>query len=292
MRSPLTDSYEGHSLALYSSWLVCRPFHFMVDCGEGCATALRNRVFGLRTVALTHGHLDHISGLPSLLNARHAGMGDVDAPLTIVYPAGDPLLAPMRSYLAASQPAMEDKVSWRAMEPGERVPLDDQRSLEAFATRHAAFLTLGYRLIEHRTRLRGEFHGLSGSAIRDLAAARGREAISEGYDHPLAVFGGDGLAPDPAMVAGADVAWLEATFLDEADRGPLVHATMAEAVAVAAQASVRDLVLTHVSGRYQRADAKALARRLAIEHGLAGRLHLMWREHIELLSEGVAAADA
>ena len=285
MRSPLTDSYEGHSLALYSSWLVCRPYHFMVDCGEGCATALRNRVFGVRTLALTHGHLDHISGLPGLINARRAAMGSAEEPITIAHPVGDPLLAPMRSYLEASQPNLADTVIWLPLEPGQRLPVDEHRTLEAFATRHAGFLTLGYRLLEHRTRLRPELRGLSGQAIRDLAAERGREAVNESYDHPLAVFGGDGLTPDIATLAGADVAWLEATFLDEAERNPMVHATMAEAVAAATEADVRDLVLLHVSGRYQRAEAKALARELAASHGFGGRLHLMWRESIEQLSE-------
>jgi len=286
MRSPLTDTYEGFSLALYSSWLVCRPFHFVVDCGEGLASCLRNRVFGLRTVALTHGHLDHISGLPSLINARHAALGDADTPLCIVHPAGDPLLEPMRRYIQASQPYMTDTIEWRAVQPGERVRIDDQRSLEPFATEHASFLTLGYRLLEHRTRLRAEFRGLSGDAIRDIVVAQGREAVSEVYDHPLAVFGGDGLAPSPTVLAGADVAFLEATFLDNEERGPMVHATLEETMAAAAAAGVRDLVITHVSGRYHRAETKAAARRVAAEMSFGGRLHLLWRESLEMLTDG------
>ncbi len=80
---------QGHSKALYSTWIFYRPDRLLIDCGEGAATALGNNSYAIEKVLLTHGHIDHISGLPSLLWSRAAGMGDNEKPLEIYYPQGD-----------------------------------------------------------------------------------------------------------------------------------------------------------------------------------------------------------
>ena len=50
--------------------------------------ALGANVFSPSVLAITHGHSDHVLGLPGLIAARRFGKGAVDKPLTIVFPEG------------------------------------------------------------------------------------------------------------------------------------------------------------------------------------------------------------
>ncbi|MCC7491529.1 MAG: MBL fold metallo-hydrolase [Fimbriimonadaceae bacterium] len=271
----------GHSQALYSTWLWYRPFRLLCDAGEGVALRLQNSVFAVRWVLLSHGHLDHVGGLPGLLNIRHNGMGDNAQPLSIAYPAGDVLVRLMQEHLARTvQPAGVD-LEWRPLLPGERWELEHQRSVVPFATRHIAGQpSLGYRVVEARRRLRAELRGESAAAIRELVAREGRDAVTESFDHPLLVYGGDGLTPSPAELRDAEVACLEATFLDAADRGRPTHATVAEAVRAAKEADVRRLVLFHISGRYRFREAVNAIRQATRQCGYGRDVVLLWRERL------------
>src|ERR1035438_2718073 len=134
--APLDGLVGGYSLALFSTWLWVRPYRLLFDAGEGVALRLHNRVFAARYVLLSHGHLDHISGLPSLLNIRGAGLGDTTHPLTIVHPVGDGYVAALRRYIETNAEPLAFPLEWRAVTPGERIEVDELRYVEPFATRH------------------------------------------------------------------------------------------------------------------------------------------------------------
>ena len=89
-----------------ATWLFYRPDNLLLDCGEGAATSLGNGGYAIERVFLTHGHIDHIAGLPVLLWSRASGMGDVDKPLTIYYPRDDVLVAQMKDYLHTARAAV------------------------------------------------------------------------------------------------------------------------------------------------------------------------------------------
>lgn len=272
---------EGYSQALYSTWVAYRPFHVLCDCGEGLAPRLGKQVFGFRTLLLSHGHLDHVSGLPSLVNIRNNALGDPFAPLTVAYPAGDPFVGWMRDYIQRSNRELSYPLTWLPLEPGAALPLDDVRTARAFRTAHEkGLLTLGWRITETRRRLRPELRGQTGPQLRDLAAREGPDAVSEACEHPLLVYGGDGLPPAAEHLAGADIAVLDATFLDLADRGRPSHATLDEAVDAAAEAGVRTLVLMHVSTRYSLEQTRATARAALARTRFPGEVRLLWRERL------------
>ena len=124
---PLQDQLKGFSRALFSTWLYHKRFNILFDCGEGVATALQNRVFGIRRIFLSHGHADHIAGLVNLLNIRNLGAGDQTAPLQIYYPNNNKLLEFMIDYLVRTQKDLSFPLTWIPIEPNQSFRLEDQK---------------------------------------------------------------------------------------------------------------------------------------------------------------------
>lgn len=291
-RVDLTSLLFGFSKALYANWLVYKPDHLLVDCGEGAATQLGNSNYGVERVLLTHGHIDHIAGLPSLLWSRAAGMGDREKPLALYHPSGDEYLADMRAYLEKTARRLTYELTWLPLQAGDEFALPSGRTVRTWATRHMKDaggwkLTLGYKVVETRRRLRPQSAHLSEAALRDLSAHEGRDAVRalmEDYDATLAAFGGDGFALNPDDVRGADLLVHEATLLDARERGDQAHSTLDEAVEVAVRAGVGCLLLNHVSGRYARDEVGRAGVESAARHGATFPIWCLHRHRLILLA--------
>lgn len=285
----VTDVLEGYSKAIYSTWFYYGPDRLLLDAGEGVASRMENRAFAIRKICLSHGHLDHISGLPSLLNIRSAGMGEKTKPLEIFYPKGDRYVEGLKAHLDRAMGRMTYELSWVPTLPGDRIPLnadEDEparqhaRWLETFETQHGRNRTLGYRVVENRRRLRPDFAGKPQEEIRALVQTEGREAITEEYAHRLLCYLGDGVPIGVDPFADADILMHEATFIAEADRENYVHSTLDEAVSQAVAARAKNLVLFHFSSRYPRREMRRAVVRSLADHGFdPARCWLVYERH-------------
>lgn len=272
----MNDLIRGFSRGMYSNWLWHRPLQLIVDAGEGLQLALGSSVFAPDMVAITHGHSDHVLGLPGFLAARRFGKGAVDKPVTVVYPAGSRGVEAIREWLARAYAGVEFAVVWTPMTDGMSAPCGRTRSIEAFSVRHTdAEPALGYLVVETRRRLRAEFAGRPQAEIEALAREGQRDRITEDVRHIVFAHTGDAMPVPPEEVAGADLLVHDATFLIEADRKQPIHATTAEALAVARDAAVARLILQHLSIRYDRQSAISVLKTQVSEVGLTGRCWLL-----------------
>jgi len=289
----ISDLLFGFSKALYSTWVFYKPDHLLLDCGEGVATALGNGGYGIEKVLLTHGHMDHIAGLPVLLGSRAAGMGDTQKALQIYYPQGDQFVLQMQEYLQKSHYHLPYHLEWIALDENARIPLRGNRAIETFRTRHSEKnLTLGYRLVERRRRLKADFAHLSQADIAQIARREGRATVAnlnETYQAKVLLFGGDGLPLRVSDVADAEILLHEATLLDAAERTNQMHSTLDEAVQVAAAAHVKALVLYHISGRYRSAEVKKAARVARQKYGLKCPIWILHHNRLFALDAESAA---
>lgn len=298
----------GHSKALYSTWVFYKPDHLLLDCGEGAATSLGNGGFAIERILLTHGHIDHISGLPSLLWSRAAGMGDTEKPLEIYYPRDDVFVADMQAYLERTAARLPFALRWVPLAAGDAVALTanhhpagaEQRSqrsgirngrrVVAFATRHMrGRLTLGYKIVETRRRLKPEYASLAQAEIRARAQAGGvggAGGLMEEYEATLVVFSGDTLPLDPALLQGTELLLHEATIIEVGERKHQWHSTLEEAVQVAAQIRPRALVLYHISGRYQTAQVAAAIEQSALRHQIDFPIWCLYRNQLACFWQG------
>lgn len=248
----------------------------LVDCGEGTQRQLLRSGAGFRRldrILLTHGHLDHVLGIPGLFSTLglrqsseamtvHAGPGTLDIVIRMLAGLWGAGRAPIPVEFAW---LTEGKVS----DAGEF-------TIDCFPVRHRDTDSFGFAFQSparrHLQPERLASLGVPDGPVRaELAAGRpvviaGRTIDPEDVLGPpsggkkLVVIGDtetiDGLSK---YVTDADVLVIEATFLDRdaATARDYGHLTAAEAASLAAANNVKELVLTHQSGRYD--DQEVLA---------------------------------
>jgi ribonuclease Z len=261
---------------MFSNWCWHEPFQLLIDAGEGLQLALGQKIWAPEVVALTHGHSDHVLGLPGFVASRKFAKGAQEKPLTIVFPDGNSGVLAVRELLARMWSATEFPLRWEPVTAGAELRLGKTRLLQAFATSHGGIEpTLGYAVLEERRRLKPEYAGAAETRIRELVRQDGRDALTEAYRHIRFAHTGDAMPVDPAVVAGADMLVHDATFLDAKDRKWEIHATTTEALDVGRAAGVGCLVLHHLSIRYDRADALPALRAQVSASGFTGECWLL-----------------
>jgi ribonuclease Z len=274
--SQMQDVMRGFSRGMFSNWLWHRPLQLLVDAGEGAQLALGTNVFSPSWLAITHGHSDHVLGIPGLIAARKFGKGAVDKPLTVIFPEGSRGVQAARDLLGTAYHGVVFPLTWIAASPGTSIPLGKGRRLEAIAVRHTMNEpALGYRVIETRRRLKAQYASLTQAEIETAARNGTRDQLLEETDHVVFAHSGDAMPIDPALVMHADLLVHDATFLDEPDRREPIHATTEEALEVARAAAVKTLVLYHLSIRYDRPAALPKLRAQVTASGFQGECWLL-----------------
>lgn len=242
----------------------------LVDCGEGTQRQLLRSGAGFRRldrILLTHGHLDHVLGIPGLFSTLglrqsadmmtiHAGPGTLDIVIRMLaglWGAG------------------------RAPIPVEFAPLSEGQILDAgdftidcFPVRHRDTDSFGFSFQSparrHLLSDRLASLGVPDGPMRGELAAGRPVVIDDRTIDPENVLGppsggrklvviGDTETTEglSQYVADADLLVIEATFLDRdastaRDYG---HLTATEAALFAAANNVKQLALVHMSGRYE-----------------------------------------
>ncbi len=246
------------------------PRRFLIDCGEGTQRQLMRAGLGFRGlqhVLLTHAHLDHVMGLAGLI----ATLALFRVGRTIEIIGSDETIAFVRRYLADTiGPESGGAYRLRSVSPG-LVLMQSGWRLDAFPVAHRETESLGYifqtatrhPLLAERLDALEVPHGPQRAALaqgRPAVLPDGRRISPEMVRGPpvagakLAIVGDtEEIAGLAEAVGGADALVIEATFLerDAALARSRGHLTAAAAGRLACEAAVGQLLLTHISGRYQ-----------------------------------------
>ena len=232
---------KGYSKALYSSWYYYAPDRLLFDCGEGASLYLRQEVFAVEKIFISHGHIDHMAGLLPFVCLRQSTKGDNDKPLTIHYPEGDRSVGIMRKTIKDMLGRyVKYHLKWVPINPGDRVELKKGRYMEVFKADHQIENPLAFVITEDRKKLKSDLQGTPG---RELAAMSDEEK----YDYrPAKIFAysGDSMPIDPEIYRNVEILLHECTFLNPDDRKYPVHSNVQEVFDLAKEAGVKRFIFS------------------------------------------------
>ncbi|GLH80707.1 ribonuclease Z [Bradyrhizobium sp. SSBR45G] len=242
----------------------------LVDCGEGIQRQLLASGAGFRRldrILLTHGHLDHILGIPGLFSTLRLRRSD-DVMSVLGSPGTLDVVIRMLAGLWGEG---------RAPIPLQLIPLTPGQVVDAgtftidgFPVRHRDTDSFGFAFVSRARRhlLPQRLAALAvpdGPLRKTLAAGRAVTLDDGRIIRPEDVLGpprggkklvivGDTETTDGLQehVRDADLLVIEATFLqrDAATARDYGHLTAADAATLAVSGNVGQLVLNHISGRY------------------------------------------
>jgi len=246
--------------------MLCRVNGTMIliDCGEGTQITLQKLGWGFKnidTIAITHFHADHISGLPGILLA--IGNACREEPLLMLGPPG---LESIVGHLRAIVPELPFEIIFKEWD----VPLDSfyllpDLELKALRLKHHG-ICYGYNLTLHR---KGRFD-LERAKAQNIPMAvwsplqKQDEVIYEGIKYTSDMVLGSnrkglkiGYCTDtrpvqnlPEFMRDADLLICEGLYGEEDKQEKTaahMHMSFKEAATIAKEAQVNELWLTHFS---------------------------------------------
>jgi ribonuclease Z len=268
----------------------------MVDCGEGTQRQLLRSGAGFRRLdrlLLTHGHFDHILGIPGLLSTLrlrqssdlmtiHGSPGTLDVVARMIAGFWGEGGAPIPLRLLP-------------LTAGEVVEAGEAR-VGCFPVHHRDTDSLGFSF-ETQTRrhlqpdrlaalgvpggpVRGELAEGRQVTLADGSIVKANDVLGPPERGTKLVIVGDAESTEDLeqFVRDADVLVIEATFLerDSSIARAYGHLTAAESAGLAATSGVGLLVLNHISGRYSDDEILSEATKIFPNSRIASDLdHLM-----------------
>lgn len=250
------DILNLHSLGIYSSWCYHKPIRTLFDCGEGVSMSFKNEVYGIERIFISHGHADHIYGLPGLVGIRNSVRGDKLKPLDVYYPKNCWAMDDVIDFIEKRYGRnLSYRLNFIPIDENFKLKLSDVHSIEAFSMKHGEkTMTLGYRLINKRTRLKPEFQGKNIPDI--IRSGVPKNSLTEEYNAVEFAYCLDSCGFDYEKIRNCDLAVMDSTFINPDDRDDLTHFTLDEVVKICNDMNVKSTICAHISPRYSLEDVR------------------------------------
>jgi ribonuclease Z len=260
----------GGSRAGEASLLLLPQLRLALDAGRPARALVP-----LQHLVISHGHMDHILGLPAWASQRQ--LNRMPGGTVYVAAALTGLAAELLSVCARLEGGKPYGVEFKTVAAGDVVAFRKGFFLRFFVTSHWVE-TLGCCVEWVRRRLRPELAGVGMEELK--RQRRAGQAITEEVRVPLLAYladtGPEVFAEHPWLME-VEVLVVECTFLRPADRERarrFGHMHLDDLVALAPRLENRHLVLTHLSRRHRLGPGTRTIRQ-ALGEALRPRLHLL-----------------
>lgn len=238
----------GYSVAGITTSIAMPDAEVCFDVGQGLPFQIP-----IPNILLTHGHMDHASGIPYLIAMKNM----TSQPVPNIY-MPESLIEPMKELMAvwAKIDQHTYKFNFIPVTNGQAVTLKNPYMFKPFRTIHRVD-SHGYTIFEKKKRLKDEYKNL---APNELGALRRQgKSLDEHWEEPVLSFTGDTKIEflDAELVRKSRVLVMEVTYWDKKktvqnarDWG---HIHFDELVERAETLECRKIVLIHASARYNTA---------------------------------------
>ncbi|XP_010243173.1 PREDICTED: nuclear ribonuclease Z isoform X4 [Nelumbo nucifera] len=256
---------EGLSIGGQETCVIFPTLKIAFDIGR-CP----QRAISQEFLFISHGHMDHIGGLPMYVATR--GLYKMRPP-TIIVPTAIKENVERLFEVHRAMDQSELKHNLISLNVGEEFQLRKDLKVKAFKTYHA-IPSQGYIIYSVKQKLKEEYIGLSGNEIKNLKLS-GVE-ITYTVTSPEIAFTGDTMSdfiidPSNIDVLRSKILVMESTFVDNSmtvdnarDYG---HTHLSEIVSYADKFENQAILLIHFSARYQADSAVS-----SLRPPLAGRV--------------------
>ncbi|MBI3238581.1 MAG: ribonuclease Z [Flavobacteriia bacterium] len=269
-----------------AQYVWCNDRHILIDCGEGTQNQLRKNGISLQKIThilISHLHGDHFFGLVGLLSSMHL-LGRNQG-ITVYGPEGLEQIIRLQLEIGGASIGFGiDFVTLDGKTP--QLLFEDNRiEILTFPLKHRV-PTNGFRINEKpfARQLDGDKYKREKQSLVHIPALKRGEDVtledgtvlrSSEYTfaprkHRSYAYCSDTTYQEVIVpfIQGVDVLYHEATFLDNmADRAVATfHSTAKQAAQIAQQAQVGQLLLGHLSARYEDGNAHAAEAKMVFEN--------------------------
>jgi len=245
---------SGYSTALFSTWYFIEELGLLFDCGDGLTAALLQKSRKIENVFISHADRDHLTGLLQFnqLNARQG--------LPVIhFPKDSGSFPAMRDFSIKFDPHAMGTI-WKPIIAKEKIWIKKDVYVEAVKNNHVqttenSYKSLGYKVVQVKSKLKPEYVNLPGSEIKKIIEALGKDATHVKIETVLLSYSGDTPCENFEHWNHSKILIHEATFLGlEEDKNIQKHgdkhSNLEDVIKSVAAINIGRLILGHFSSRY------------------------------------------